>query len=47
MSVFRDNPNRIASSASAAGSWLHFFVGPRRYLAVLPSNVRPNLFAGD
>jgi hypothetical protein len=30
-----------------AACWLKFLAGPRRYLAVLPSNVRPNLFAGD
>jgi hypothetical protein len=45
MRVFRHNPSGIGPAA--AGSWPHFFVGPRRYLAVLPSNVRPNLFAGD
>ena len=27
--------------------WLDFLVCPRRHLAVLPSQVRPNLFAGD
>jgi len=27
--------------------WLNYLAGPRRYLAVLPSNVRANLFAGD
>jgi hypothetical protein len=27
--------------------WLHFLVCPRRYLAVLPSKVRPNLFGSD
>lgn len=31
----------------AATCWLKYLAGPRRYLAVLPSNVRPNLFAGD
>jgi hypothetical protein len=31
----------------AAACWLEYLAGPRRYLAVLPSNVRPNLFAGD
>jgi hypothetical protein len=31
----------------AAACWLKYLAGPRRYLAVLPSNVRPNLFAGD
>lgn len=27
--------------------WLEFLVCPRRVLAVLPSQNRPNLFAGD
>jgi hypothetical protein len=27
--------------------WLEFLCCPRRMLAVLPSNNRPNLFAGD
>lgn len=27
--------------------WLHALVCPRRYLALLPSHSRPNLFAGD
>ena len=35
------------SAAASASCWLTYFAGPRRYLAVLPSNVRPNLFAGD
>jgi hypothetical protein len=39
------NYNLGASARSAC--WLHFFAGPRRYLAILPSRVRPNLFAGD
>ncbi|MBV9075169.1 MAG: hypothetical protein JOZ10_16205 [Acidobacteria bacterium] len=31
----------------AAACWLKYLAGPRRYLAVLPAHVRPNLFAGD
>ena len=27
--------------------WVDFLVCPRRYLAMLPSHVRANLFAGD
>lgn len=27
--------------------WVQFLVCPRRYLAVLPSHARANLFAGD
>jgi hypothetical protein len=27
--------------------WVEFLVCPRRYLAVLPSHARANLFAGD
>jgi hypothetical protein len=27
--------------------WVDFLVCPRRYLAVLPSHARANLFAGD
>jgi hypothetical protein len=33
--------------AGASACWLHFLVCPRRYLALLPSQLRPNLFAGD
>jgi len=35
------------SAFGAAACWLKYLAGPRRYLAVLPSNVRPSLFAGD
>jgi hypothetical protein len=35
------------SALGAATCWLKYLAGPRRYLAVLPSHVRPNLFAGD
>ncbi|HWC19281.1 MAG TPA: hypothetical protein VG498_19880 [Terriglobales bacterium] len=35
------------SAHGAAACWLKYLAGPRRYLAVLPSRVRPNLFAGD
>ena len=27
--------------------WLHALVCPRRYLALLPAQARPNLFSGD
>jgi hypothetical protein len=27
--------------------WLHSLVCPRRHLAILPSQVRPSLFASD
>ena len=27
--------------------WLHMLVCPRRYLAVLPSQLRPSLFGSD
>jgi hypothetical protein len=27
--------------------WLQFLVCPRRYLALLPSQARPNLFGSD
>ena len=37
----------VLSALGAAACWLKYLAGPRRYLAVLPSNVRPNLFAGD
>jgi len=36
------NPN-----AHLPACWLHMLVCPRRYLAVLPSQVRPNLFGSD
>jgi len=35
------------SAFGAATCWLKYLAGPRRYLAVLPANVRPSLFAGD
>jgi hypothetical protein len=35
------------SAFGAAACWLKYLAGPRRYLAVLPSNTRPSLFAGD
>jgi hypothetical protein len=35
------------SALGAAACWLKYLAGPRRYLAVLPSNTRPSLFAGD
>jgi hypothetical protein len=35
------------SAFGAAAGWLKYLAGPRRYLAVLPSNTRPSLFAGD
>jgi hypothetical protein len=47
MVAFSNNRQQAGLTATSAGSWLLFFAGPRRYLAVLPSNVRPNLFAGD
>jgi len=37
----------VVGILGAAACWLKYLAGPRRYLAVLPSNVRPNLFAGD
>jgi hypothetical protein len=42
------NLSRIGLSVlGAAACWLKYLAGPRRYLAVLPAHVRPNLFAGD
>jgi hypothetical protein len=32
---------------SSLACWVDFLVCPRRYLAVLPSHARANLFAGD
>jgi hypothetical protein len=32
---------------NSLGCWVDFLVCPRRYLAVLPSHARANLFAGD
>jgi hypothetical protein len=31
----------------ALACWVDFLVCPRRFLAVLPSHARANLFAGD
>jgi hypothetical protein len=41
--------SKLAAATAIGGRacWLKFMAGPRRYLAVLPSRVRPNLFAGD
>jgi hypothetical protein len=36
------NPN-----AKLPACWIHFLVCPRRHLAVLPSQARPNLFGSD
>jgi len=35
------------SNSHLPSCWLHFLVGPRRYLAVLPSHTRPSLFGSD
>jgi hypothetical protein len=35
------------SNANLPVCWLHCLVCPRRYLAVLPSQARPNLFGSD
>lgn len=40
--LVRQNPN-----SHLPACWLHFLVCPRRYLAVLPSQARPNLFGSD
>jgi len=34
-------------NANLTVCWLHCLVCPRRYLAVLPSQARPNLFGSD
>ena len=34
-------------NANLPACWLHCLVCPRRYLAVLPSQARPNLFGSD
>jgi hypothetical protein len=48
MFVARHNLSVLGLSAfGAAACWLKYLAGPRHYLAVLPSNTRPNLFAGD
>ncbi|HEX6467287.1 MAG TPA: hypothetical protein VFZ99_08280 [Terriglobales bacterium] len=42
------NPALLALSiAGASACWIYCLVCPRRYLALLPSQLRPNLFAGD
>lgn len=46
MSARSHNP-RLALSPFGAPAWLKYLAGPRRYLAVLPTHVRPSLFAGD
>jgi len=48
--MFAVQSNFAALALTVAGAstcWLHFLVCPRRYLALLPSQLRPNLFAGD
>jgi hypothetical protein len=35
------------SNANFPVCWLHCMVRPRRYLTVLPSQARPNLFGSD
>jgi len=48
MSATGSNSSLIVPAAHGTPPcWLNYLAGPRRYLAVLPSNVRANLFAGD
>jgi hypothetical protein len=37
----------LSTPARSLDCWVEFLVCPRRYLAVLPSHARANLFAGD
>jgi len=37
----------LSSPERTLACWVDFLVCPRRYLAVLPSHARANLFAGD
>jgi len=37
----------FATPKRSLACWVDFLVCPRRYLAVLPSHARANLFAGD
>ncbi|MFI5105343.1 MAG: hypothetical protein ACHP79_10500 [Terriglobales bacterium] len=37
----------LNSPERSLACWVDFLVCPRRYLAVLPSHARANLFAGD
>jgi hypothetical protein len=41
------NPSLAGLTHGTPPCWLNYLAGPRRYLAVLPSKVRANLFAGD
>jgi hypothetical protein len=37
----------VCTPKRSLACWVDFLVCPRRYLAVLPSHARANLFAGD
>jgi hypothetical protein len=37
----------LSTPERSLACWVEFLVCPRRYLAVLPSHARANLFAGD
>ncbi len=37
----------VSAPKRSLACWVDFLVCPRRYLAVLPSHARANLFAGD
>jgi len=37
----------LQSAERSLACWVDFLVCPRRFLAVLPSHARANLFAGD
>jgi len=41
------NMRRDHANSHLPACWLHCLVCPRRYLAVLPSQARPNLFGSD
>ncbi|MBZ5522026.1 MAG: hypothetical protein LAP21_07265 [Acidobacteriia bacterium] len=47
MNTLGNNWFAMQAPKRSLACWVDFLVCPRRYLAVLPSRVRANLFAGD
>jgi hypothetical protein len=47
MGIGRTSWIPVRTPKRSLACWVDFLVCPRRYLAVLPSHARANLFAGD
>ena len=47
MNIWRTSWFVLRTPRRELACWVDFIVCPRRFLAVLPSHARANLFAGD